>query len=171
VRAFASILALILGFTLSAAPPASSAVAAPTESRASGSASALTTLVGIEARLSEEAVRENAALGYDVASDDAVAARGINVTERGLAHVLERHVAGGARTAGKSLFGAGEDAAALVRGASGVQRVQQAGGNFERVIDAGRTIGVDRATGQPTSIYTVITNAADELITAFPGRP
>lgn len=85
--------------------------------------------------------------------------------------MLDRHVAGGARTAGKSLFGAGEDTAALVRSASGVQRVPQAGGNFERVIDAGRTIGVDRATGQPTSIYTVITNAADDLITAFPGRP
>lgn len=58
-----------------------------------------------------------------------------------------------------------------MRGANGVGRVQQAGGNFERVIDAGRNIGMDRATGQPTSVYTVITNAADEPITTFPGRP
>jgi hypothetical protein len=49
--------------------------------------------------------------------------------------------------------------------------VLQRGGNFERVVDAGRTIGVDRASGQPTSIYTIITNAADELVTMFPGRP
>jgi hypothetical protein len=49
--------------------------------------------------------------------------------------------------------------------------VQQAGGNFQRVVEAGRIIGIDRATGQPTSIYTVITNAADDLITTFPGVP
>ena len=30
-----------------------------------------------------------------------------------------------------------------MRGANGVGRVQQAGGNFERVIDAGRNIGMD----------------------------
>ena len=99
------------------------------------------------------------------------AASSINITSRGLAHVLDRHVAGGARTAGKSLFGSNENIAALVKGANSAQRVQQAGGNFERVVDAGRVIGVDRATGNPTSVYTVITNAGDELITAFPGRP
>jgi hypothetical protein len=76
MRRFAAILALVLGLTLLAAPPASAAVAAHAENRASGSAAGLTTLIGIEARLSEEAVRENAGLGYDIASDDAVAARG-----------------------------------------------------------------------------------------------
>jgi RHS repeat-associated protein len=104
-------------------------------------------------------------------SSAANAARGINVTERGLVHVLASHTAEGASNVGKSLFNVGEDAAALVRNASSVQRVQQARGNFERVVDAGRTIGIDRVTGQPTSVYTVITNAADDLITAFPGRP
>jgi hypothetical protein len=59
----------------------------------------------------------------------------------------------------------------LIRSASMAQSVQQASGYFERIIDAGRTIGIDRATGQPTSTYTVITDAADNLITAFPGRP
>jgi hypothetical protein len=85
--------------------------------------------------------------------------------------VTARHTAGGASNAGKSVFNVGEDAAALVRNASSVQRVEQALGKFERVVDAGWTIGVDRVTGLPTSIYTVITNAADDLITAFPGRP
>jgi RHS repeat-associated protein len=99
------------------------------------------------------------------------AARGINVTDRGLAHAIERHTIEGARNAGKSVFNTGEDVAALARDAGSVPRVQQAGGNFERVIDAGRTIGIDRLTGQPTSTYTVITNAADDLITTFPGRP
>jgi hypothetical protein len=75
MRRFAAILALVLGLTLLAAPPASAALAAPVENRASGSAAGLTTLIGIEARLSEEAVRGNATLRYDLASDDAVAAR------------------------------------------------------------------------------------------------
>lgn len=47
----------------------------------------------------------------------------------------------------------------------------QVGHNFERAVNAGRNIGLDRATGQPTSVYTVITNPADELVTMFPGRP
>jgi hypothetical protein len=47
------------------------------EFRASGSASNLTDLIGIETRLSTDAVRENPALHYDLASDDAVAARAI----------------------------------------------------------------------------------------------
>ena len=75
MRRLAAILALVLGLTLLAAPPVSAAVAAHAENHASGSAAGLTTLIGIEARLSEEAVRENASLGYDLASDDAVAAK------------------------------------------------------------------------------------------------
>jgi hypothetical protein len=61
--------------------------------------------------------------------------------------------------------------AALIRNADSTQRVQQAGGNSQRVINAGRAIGIDRATGKATSIYAVITNADDYLITAFPGQP
>jgi hypothetical protein len=75
MRRLAAILALVLGLTLLAAPPVSAAVAAHAENRASGSAAAPDNLIRIEARLSEEAVRENAGLAYEVASDDAVAAR------------------------------------------------------------------------------------------------
>jgi hypothetical protein len=88
-----------------------------------------------------------------------------------LQHVLDRHVPGGPLSAGKSLFGAGEDLSALICKAEGLAPVPQAGGNFARIVNAGRIIGIDRATGQPTSIYTVITNAAGDLITAFPGVP
>lgn len=95
-----------------------------------------------------------------------------NVTSRGLQHVLDRHAVGGAQTAGKSTFNAGENIVDLIRQAESVPAVQQVGRNtFERVVNAGRSIGVDRATGQPTSTYTVITNAAGDLITAFPGIP
>ena len=95
----------------------------------------------------------------------------INITERGLQHVLDRHVPGGLQSAGKSLFSAGEDMSTLVRQGRTVQALQQAGGNFQRIVNAGRTIGIDRATGQATSTYTIITNAAGDLITAFPGTP
>jgi hypothetical protein len=68
---------LVLGLTLLASPPASAAVAAEIENRTSGSPSGSNNLVGIEPRLSEEAVREKVALAYELASDDAVAARGL----------------------------------------------------------------------------------------------
>jgi RHS repeat-associated protein len=96
----------------------------------------------------------------------------IAITGRGLAHVVERHTVRGALTAGKSIFNAAEDVVSLVRGAESVAPVAQSGGrNFQRVVQAGREIGTDVATGQPTSAYTVITNARNELVTAFPGVP
>lgn len=75
----------------------------------------------------------------------------INISPHSLAHVLERHTVGGALTAGKSVFFAGEDVARLTSSASMAQP--------------------DREIGQPISTYTVIIDAADNLITAFPGRP
>jgi RHS repeat-associated protein len=102
----------------------------------------------------------------------AAEASAIRITTRGLAHVLGRHVAGGAITAGKSLFHGGEaEVVSLIREAGSVARVAQPNGNFARVVDAGRIIGVDRATGAPKSVYTVITDAAERLVTAFPGKP
>jgi hypothetical protein len=95
----------------------------------------------------------------------------ITVTNGRLAHVMARHFPGGAETAGKSLFNAGESFPALVREADSFPPVaQKVGSNFQRVVDAGRIIGVDYA-GKATSIYTVITDAAGDLITMFPGLP
>jgi RHS repeat-associated protein len=88
---------------------------------------------------------------------------GIKVTEKAIAHILERHAVSGSRTAGKSVFLAGENIAALVQQAEAVTAVQQAGGRLQRIVEAGRPIGIDRATGQPTSTYTVITDAAGNL--------
>lgn len=96
---------------------------------------------------------------------------GINISERGLAHVLDRHTVGGTKIADKSLFYKGEDIVSLIRKAEKAKPIRQPGGNFERIVDAGRPIGVDKATGQPTSTFTVITNTEDDLITAFPGLP
>ena len=97
---------------------------------------------------------------------------GIGVTDAALAHVVERHTVGGSLTAGKSIFNEGEDVLGLVRQAEDTAATAQArGSNFQRVIDAGREIGTDRATGAATSTYTVVTDGANSLVTAFPGTP
>jgi hypothetical protein len=69
---------LILLTAFSSAAQASAQI----ENRTSGLRSGSNNLVGIEPRLSEEAVREKVALAYELASDDAVAARGGAATVR-----------------------------------------------------------------------------------------
>ncbi len=95
----------------------------------------------------------------------------IMVSAERLAHVLSRHTFKGGQTAYKSVFAQGEDVVQLIKAAERVEPTQQASGHLQRVVDAGRIIGTDVRTGQPTSIYTVITNASNNLITAFPGLP
>jgi hypothetical protein len=41
--------------------------------------------------------------------------------------------------------------------------------NYQRIVDAGRIIGIDAITGKPTSVFTIITDAAGDMKTAFPG--
>ena len=100
-------------------------------------------------------------------------AEGINITAEGFAHVAEGHIVGGAKAVlgKKSIFGAGEDVKALIKAAEGVRPTRMGGGDFARVVDAGRPIGIDRATGAPTSTYTVITKPNGDLVNAFPGKP
>jgi hypothetical protein len=95
----------------------------------------------------------------------------INITDRGLAHVLRRHVIGGSETSGKSLFAADQDVASLIRQAGSSTPSIQTRGRLAFKVDAGRIIGRDRLTGEGTSTYTVITDANRNLITAFPGVP
>ena len=55
---------------------------------------------------------------------------------------------------------------------SGTQQpmyLQESSGSYTRNFDVGRNIGVDRSTGQQTSIMTIITDANNDLQTAFPG--
>ena len=75
MRRFLPLLTLLLGVTLLAAEPASAAVAAQAENRASGSVTDPGHRISTKARLSAEAIRKNAALAYDFASDSPVAAK------------------------------------------------------------------------------------------------
>lgn len=96
---------------------------------------------------------------------------GIQVSGSSLRHVTDRHTAGGTMTAGKSVFNSGEDVGALIRNAASASPTQEPNGRLCRVVNAGRNIGVDRATGAQTSTYTVITTESGQLVTAFPGLP
>lgn len=95
----------------------------------------------------------------------------IEITKSALQHISDRHTVGGAMNAGKSVFDAREDAGALIRNAQLLTPTRQESGNCQRVFDAGRNIGVDRASGRQTSAYTVITTESGKLVTAFPGLP
>jgi hypothetical protein len=96
----------------------------------------------------------------------------INITQKGLQHVVDRHTASGiAKFASKSKFNPGENIADLITAGTQQPMVQQAGGRFARTFDVGRNIGLDRATGGQTSIMTIITEGNGSLVTAFPGVP
>lgn len=95
----------------------------------------------------------------------------INITEEGLAHIFDRHLAEGSLSAGKSLFNDKDSIAPLIASAAGIVPITQENGNLAYVVDARRVVGVDRETGQATSVYTVITKPGGDLVTAFPGNP
>lgn len=108
-----------------------------------------------------------------VATEEAAgySASKIDITESGLDHVFERHLADGALSAGKSVFYDNVTITRLIADAETAAPVTRANGNLAWTIDAGRAIGIDRATGAATSMYTVLTNSGGRLVTAFPGTP
>jgi RHS repeat-associated protein len=96
----------------------------------------------------------------------------IKITRAGLRHVMDRHTINGlAEFVKRSKFYVGENIETLIKGAEKVKPVIQNNGNFRRIYDVGRKIGIDRTTGKPTSIMTVITSPDGSLVTAFPGNP
>jgi hypothetical protein len=97
---------------------------------------------------------------------------GINITEKGMEHVLERHIVNGIpEYATKSKFTTGVNLEELIQQGTQMPMVRQANGNFARTFDAGRAIGIDRATGQASSVVTIITKPNGNLVTMFPGAP
>ncbi|RIK57522.1 MAG: hypothetical protein DCC63_13640 [Nitrospira sp.] len=95
----------------------------------------------------------------------------IRITSKGLTHIRENHTIQGKLSAKKSQFSPEEDIVSLIKASESLSPTVQETGKLERIVDAGRTIGVDRNTQQATSIYTVITDLFERLITAFPGKP
>jgi RHS repeat-associated protein len=96
----------------------------------------------------------------------------INITQKGLTHTMRRHTVNDiGKYATKSKFSNPHEVSTLIKQSTHHPMIPQAHGNFARIVDAGKNIGIDRVTGQPTSIYTVITGPNGNLITAFPGNP
>lgn len=95
----------------------------------------------------------------------------IRVTNGALRHIYDRHTVSGASNRGKSVFNADIDIRTLIKNAEILTPTGQSRGNFQRIFDAGRIIGVDRRTGRQTSVYTVITTISGILVTAYPGLP
>ena len=95
----------------------------------------------------------------------------INISPNALRHVIDRHTVDGMNSAGKSVFLNGGNLTQLIKDSGRCSPVQETNGNLQRIVDAGHNIGIDRATGNPTSMYTVITDQSNVLITAFPGLP
>jgi hypothetical protein len=97
---------------------------------------------------------------------------GINVTEQGMQHVLERHIVNGIpEYATRSKFTTGVNLEELIQQGTQMPMVRQANGYFARTFDAGRAVGIDRATGQASSVVTIITKPNGNLVTMFPGAP
>lgn len=85
---------------------------------------------------------------------------------------MDRHTVNNiSKFAGKSKFSDPSEVSNLIKQATHHPGIQQRNGNYARIVNAGRNIGIDRVSGKPTSIYTVITRPSGDLVTAFPGRP
>jgi hypothetical protein len=116
-------------------------------------------------------ITEGAVVGLGLAgARTAAGAGGIRVGESALAHVIERH---GFESAAEnaSKFAKDVDLRGLIRAAEKVEPTAARGDALQRVVNTGHSIGVDRVTGKATSMYTVITDRAGNLITMHPGAP
>jgi RHS repeat-associated protein len=96
----------------------------------------------------------------------------INISRKRLVHhVYKLHTGEVPKKLNKSIFFRDVDIVSLIKEAESTERVLQPNGNYQRIVQATREIGIDRVMKQATSEYTVITDAADNLITTFPGIP
>jgi hypothetical protein len=97
----------------------------------------------------------------------------IRTNPEGIEHTMQRHFSTGEASAGKSLFYDSEMPHQLTAQAEGTPfAFRQSSGRVQHVVpDAGRAVGVDRTTGQPTRTFTVVTESNGDLVTMFPGLP
>lgn len=88
-----------------------------------------------------------------------------------LEHIQKRHLEAWPTRLPKSLFFPNVDLEKLLKQAAKVPRSAQRGGNYERIVEGARYVGIDRRSLEPTSVYSVITTPKDRLVTMFPGKP
>ncbi|MCC7343362.1 MAG: hypothetical protein IT573_00385 [Deltaproteobacteria bacterium] len=88
-----------------------------------------------------------------------------------LDHIQKRHLDGWPARLPKSLFFPNVDLEKLLKQAAKIPRSAQRGGNYERIVESARYVGIDRRSLEPTAVYSVITTPKDRLVTMFPGEP
>lgn len=88
-----------------------------------------------------------------------------------LEHIQKRHLDGWPTKLPKSLFFPNVDLEKLLKQAAKIPRSAQRGGNYERIVEGVRYVGIDRRSLGPTATYSVITTPKDQLVTMFPGKP
>lgn len=89
-----------------------------------------------------------------------------------LQHIQDRHLRGGAQWDNNtSYFNNADELESLVTDAADWTPIIQSNGNLATVVDAGRPIGWDAATGAQTNLYTVIIKPGEGVWTAHPGLP
>jgi len=102
----------------------------------------------------------------------------INVTSKGMLHIQKFHSLTSDKlydktgNLTKSYFSNLSEVSNLIQRANGVTaKLQPWNGNFQRIMDAGKIIGFDKAANKFTSTYTVITDKIGNLVTSHPGLP
>jgi hypothetical protein len=95
----------------------------------------------------------------------------ISITASRMSHVINNHTINGSNNLGKSIFNDGVDIEKLIIDSSSIPKTIQSGGNYERIVTHSDVVGIDRTKNASTNVYTVITDAQDNLVTAFPGKP
>jgi len=111
-------------------------------------------------------------VGEEILANGIILNEEINITENGFMHVMQRHYPRSGMFLTKSKFSiSAREIVNLIKNSSQLPKILQRGGNYIRIVNAGRVIGVDAITGQPTSVFTIVTNKAGDLVTSFPGLP
>jgi len=96
----------------------------------------------------------------------------ITITEEGFMHVMQRHYPRSGMFLNKSKFTlSAREIVNLIKNSAQAPKLLQRGGNYVRIVNAGRIVGIDATTGHSTMMFSIITNKEGKLITAFPGLP
>ncbi|HKY62302.1 MAG TPA: hypothetical protein VJR29_02695 [bacterium] len=95
----------------------------------------------------------------------------LHVSAEARAHIRKRH-AWVDLPLDRSVFFPHIDRDLLVEKARRIRPVFQSNGNYVRVAEAKEYVGLDKMTGRPTKVYTVVTDPADKaVVTEHPGLP
>ena len=92
----------------------------------------------------------------------------IIITQKGIQHVADRHINPASFA---SQFNKDINLGKVIKEGTQHPMVKQPNGNFVRIYDTGKNVGIDRYTGKQSSFVTIVTNKKNELVTMHAGKP